>query len=621
MRFLLAIAVCAVAALPVAPVVEVRAGAPPVVVGVDPPSWFVDHSMADIQLLVHGSGLLGAELVSDDVQVAVVESRPNAAGTYLVADVAIAPDASAGPVGLRLVKNGQSSPVAFSLETRRSRQGRFSGLDRDDVVYLVMPDRFANGDAANDETLGPGTTHDRANPNYYHGGDLRGLTEKLPYLADLGVTAVWLNPIYENVDEAGAFQPYHGYHATDYYDVDNHLGTVDAFADLVDAAHSVGLKVVQDQVANHTSPNHPWVASYPTPTWYNGTPADHLTNPFDIPSVVNERGDSAARRATLEGWFIDLLPDLNQNDSDLARYEIQNTLWWIETTGIDAIRQDTLPYVPRAFWRTWMTAVKSEYPNFTVVGEVFHGDPAMTSFFQGGATRYDGVDSMVDTVFDFPLFFALSDVLAGGRDASGIVRVLNADAGYPDASVLVPFIGNHDTPRFVRTAGGSVKRLMLAQTVLLTMRGIPQMYYGDEIGLDGGGDPDNRRDFPGGFPGDPRDAFTREGRSKAQNKVFDHVRRLLALRASEPALRGPVVRPFFVGSTAVAYLRDNDGAKALVVLNASTAQQTIRPMVAPFVPDGTRLRDALKGKVKSKVKGGVASVTLPGLAAVILLPE
>jgi glycosidase len=265
-----------------------------------------------------------------------------------------------------------------------------------------------------------------------------------------------------------------------------------------------------------------------------------------------------------------------------------------------------------------MAAIKEEYPNFTVVGEVFHGDPVVTSFFQGGAERWDGVDSMVDMVFDFPLYFAINDVLTRG-DVAAVSRVLASDALYTNPALLVTHLGNHDTQRLARTAGRSAKRVMLAQTFLLTTRGIPQLYYGDEIGMDGGGDPDNRRDFPGGWPGDGRDAFSAEGRTKSENKIHDHVKRLLEVRATTPALRGGSTTFLGVVGGTMSYVRQRDDQKALVVFNLASSQQTVRVPVRQVFADGTLLRDAIAGKVNSRVRNGTAAVKLKALSAAILL--
>ena len=282
--------------------------------------------------------------------------------------------------------------IPFELLAPLAREGRFQGFSPDDAIYLIMPDRFANGDPANDDPAVSQGLFDRAKPRYYHGGDLRGVIQKLPYLKDLGVTALWLNPWYENVNhlneretyDGQAITDYHGYGATDFYAVEEHFGDLATLRELVDAAHAQGIKVIQDQVANHTGPYHPWVQDSPTPTWYYGTQQKHLANTWQTWTLQDPHATPQLQKATLEGWFIDILPDLNQDDPEVARYEIQNTLWWVGVSGLDGIRQDTLPYVHRRFWREWMAAIKKEYPKLTVVGELLDGDPALVSFFQGG---------------------------------------------------------------------------------------------------------------------------------------------------------------------------------------------------------------------------------------------
>ncbi len=258
--------------------------------------------------------------------------------------------------------------------------------------------------------------YDRTQSRSYHGGDLEGIIQHLPYLKALGVTALWLTPICDNANRGngrasyGASTDYHGYGAVDFYAVDEHFGTLDKFRELVDQAHASGIKIIQDQVANHTGPFHPWASDPPTPTWLNGSAADHLTNHFQTWTLIDPHATPQMQKSTLEGWFAGRLPDLNQNDPEVARYLVQNSLWWIGRTGIDGIREDTLPYVPRQFWSHWTAAIKQAYPAFRVVGEVFESDPGLVSFFQGGKARFDGVDSGVDTLFDFPLQSALVKV-------------------------------------------------------------------------------------------------------------------------------------------------------------------------------------------------------------------
>jgi len=545
----------AVFLLPLAP-----AAPGPVVRAIDPPNWWVPTTRNPLQLLVRGERLAGCTLRSDDPSVEIVRQSVNAAGTYLIAYARLAPAARPGRVALRVDGPNGSAPASIDLVAPLAREGRFAGLSPEDVVYLVMPDRFVDGDPTNNAP-----NVDRANPHAYHGGDLRGLAARLPYLKQLGVTVVWLTPVYDNDD---ARPPYHGYHATDFYSVEEHFGSLDDMRALVDAAHRLGIKVMQDQVANHTGPTHPWVTDPPTPTWFNGTAAEHLTNNFKIEALADPAGNPAERRAALEGWFGGKLPDLNQNDADAAAYLIQNSLWWVGRTGVDAIRQDTLPYVPRAYWSEWIAALRAEFPHVTVLGEVFNGDPKVVSFFQGGVA-HDGVDSHVDELFDFPLMFALDGYLSQQSGAEKIAEVLAADTRYPNPLGLVPFLGNHDTVRAISALGGDPERLRLAHRILMTMRGMPQIYYGDEIGLAGGEDPDCRRDFPGGFAGDAADAFTARGRTAEQQATFENLRGAIALRRAHPALRGATTKVLVARGPLLVYAREGGGERALVAVNAS----------------------------------------------------
>jgi glycosidase len=326
------------------------------------------------------------------------------------------------------------------------------------------------------------------------------------------------------------------------------------------------------------------------------------------------------QKATLEGWFLDILPDLNQDDPEVARYIIQNTLWWVAVTGLDGIRQDTLPYVHRRFWREWMAAIKAEFPALRVVGELFDGDPALVSFFQTGAPRFDGIDSGIDTVFDFPLYFRIRDAFAGEGTLREAAKLVARDHLYPDASVLVTFLGLHDVPRFMNEPGASTASLRAAYTLLATVRGTPLVYYGDEIAMPGGGDPDNRRDFPGGWPEDPRNAFEASGRTAPEEEVFSHLRRLLHLRQDFTPLRRGGMLNLFAAEEAWVYARVLNGEVGVVALNADAAPVTVEAPVAPIgLADGTVLEDRLGSDVDLVVEGGRLRVTLPAMSSAVFV--
>jgi glycosidase len=399
----------------------------------------------------------------------------------------------------------------------------------------------------------------------------------------------------------------------DYYGVEEHFGSLALLRKLVDEAHRNGLKVIQDQVANHVGPNHPWVRDSPEPTWFHGTEAHHINETWQVWTLPDIHAPDGLKRDVLDGWFVDALPDMNQEDPDVAQYEIQNALWWIGEAGFDGIRQDTVPYVPRAFWRDWSAALKRQYPKLRVVGEVFDENPAVTSFFQGGVARYDGVDSGIDTVFDFPAFYCVRDVFARGKPAETCAKILAEDRLYTSPNVLVTFLGLHDVSRFMSESGASADKLKLAFTFLMTTRGTPMIYYGDEIGMRGGEDPDNRRDFPGGWKDDARNAFEASGRTAEENAVFDYVRKLTAVRAKlEPLRRGKLVELSIAKETWV-YARENGSEAVIVAINNGNqpAEIPIR-----FGTDG-EFRAQLGNTGTLDVRGGRGSIHLAARSAEI----
>ena len=589
--------------------------AAPSVTKVEPPNWWVGHSINPVRLLIHGSGFGGARVQATDGGITVGSPRVNQRGTYLFVDVTIK---SSGNHPLKLTTADGSATAPFEALAPLPRSGRFQGFSQDDLIYLIMPDRFANGDPANDDPAISKGLFDRGKPRYYHGGDLAGVLDHLPYLKDLGVTAIWLNPVYDNnnrLNEKEKYdgQPitdYHGYGAVDFYAVDEHLGDLAKLRDLTQAAHRSGIKLILDMVANHTGPYHPWVEDPPTPSWFHGSPAHHPNETWQTWTLMDPHAPPALQSSTLDGWFIDLLPDLNQDDPEMARYLIQNTLWWVESTGLDGIRQDTLPYVPRRFWRDWMAAIKKEYPNLRVVGEVFDADPALVSFFQGGQARFDGIDSGVDALFDFPQYYPIRRAFGEGKSLKDLAGMLAHDYLYPNPNNLVTFLGLHDVRRFMNEPGATIDGLKLAFTYLMTSRGIPMIYYGDEIAMRGGNDPDNRRDFPGGWHDDPRNAFTPAGRTPDEQSVFAHVRRLAQLRAQYPELRSALMTQLSVTDDAYVYKR----GKIIVLLNNAPKLLSVQAQAANGV-----WKDLLGISGAVMVADGMLELELPPRSAAIMI--
>ena len=365
--------------------------AAPTVSKVEPPNWWLNHTLNPVQVLIHGIGLTNATIKTPNCLHA---SNLHGSNTYLFADISIAPACQPGDYPLTITTAEGTTTAPFHLDQPLSTEGRFQGFSPDDVIYLIMPDRFANGDKSNDDPEISRGLFDPSDPRRYHGGDLQGIINRLPYLKSLGITAIWLTPVYDNTNKPNADQAvngkpiadYHGYGAVDYYGMEEHFGDLALLKKLVDQAHAMGLKVIQDQVANHVGPAHPWLKDLPKPTWFHGSPTEHINETWQVRDLPDTHSTEALKHNVTDGWFANILPDMNQEDPDVARYEIQNALWWVGVAGFDGIRQDTLPYVSRAFWHDWSAAIHKQYPNLRMVGEVFDGDPAIPSYFQGGMT-------------------------------------------------------------------------------------------------------------------------------------------------------------------------------------------------------------------------------------------
>ena len=589
----------------------------PEILKVDPPSWWTGSSVNPVRLMIRGRNFQGARV---RVEGMVGTPKINAQGTYIFVDVSIAPNA---PAGERTISVGSAS-TSFEVLKPLNRAGRFQGFSPADVMYLIMIDRFADGDPSNNESL-----YDRKNKFYYHGGDLQGVIDRLPYLRDLGVTAIWLTPWYDNYDRLNQIElkedkpstGFHGYNPQDFYAVEEHFGTHAKLRELVETAHRSGIKIIQDQVMNHTGPYHPWVDDPPTPTWFNGAKANHLNNAFQTWTLHDPRAVELLKRETMKGWFLDFLPDLNQDDPEVSRYLIQNTLWWIGTTGLDGIRMDTWQYVPNSFWRDWTKAVKREFPNFKVVGEVKDGDVVHTSFFQGGKVRFDGVDSGLDSLLDFPLFYPIRHAFAEGKAIDEIPKTLAKDYLYTNPEILVTLLGGHDDGRFMSEKGATIAGLKLANAFVLTTRGVPQLYYGDEIALEGGDEPTTRGDFPGGFPGDKRNAFTAGGRTKDEQELFEFIRRLTTLRREFAPLQTGSLVNLYVSEQQYAYARTLRKSAVVMVFNNDDKSAAFEFDISRIgIETNYVMQDRLGVSRDISVRDGRFRVALPKRSVAMFVP-
>lgn len=563
------------------------AAAAPRIEKVEPPNWWAPHTLNPIQILLTGQDLKGAAVTTASRGFKIEVRSASDDGRYLFLYLDIARNVHPGSFQFQLKNSSGTAEFSFALATPLDPKGRFQGFTSADVIYLIMPDRFANGDTSNDDPPGFNSPSDRKNARVYHGGDLRGIRDRLRYLKDLGVTGFWLTPIYRNTLPSGG-NAYHGYHAVDFYDVEPHFGTIEEMRELVDAAHRMGLKVVQDQVANHCGPQHPFVLHPPAKSWFNDLDAHpHPRNNFDIAGLTDPYARPKRRDLPLRGWFAGNLPDFNQDNPLVADYLTENALWWIGMTGIDAIRQDTYAYVDRPFWAKWQSAIDKQYPGFTVVGEVTAPNPASLSFFEGGTVRA-GIDTKLPSLLDFPLSGAARAVFAQGQPMNRLVEILAQDSLYKRPDMLVTFPGNHDQPRFLTLAKGDIARLMMDAAFALTTRRVAHIYYGDEVAMTGGNDPENRHDFPGGFPGDPIDDFTPAGRSGDAAAVFNFTRSLLHFRQAHLALQRGDLIELLVNQDQYAYLRSSPEELVLVSLNRAGSAAPIQIDVDDLgIPNGT----------------------------------
>lgn len=602
----------------------------PEIIKVDPPSWWTRSSVNPLRLMVQGRNLQGARvsIVGPGLRV-VGTPKINERGSYIFVDVSVAPNAVAGKRSLVVTTPRGSAQTEFEILRPLQRVGRFQGFSPNDVMYLIMIDRFADGDPTNNDPPQSRGLYDRQNKFYYHGGDLQGVIDRLPYLKDLGITAVWLTPWYDNYDRLNEIElkegkpctGFHGYNPQDFYKVEEHFGTLPKLQELVETAHRQGIKIIQDSVANHTGPYHPWVDDPPTTDWFNGTRQKHLANVFQTWVLHDPRPVTELKKATMEGWFLDFLPDLNQHDPEVERYLIQNTLWWIGITGLDGIRMDTWQYVPNSFWQKWNAALKREFPKFTVVGEVKDSDAVHVAYFQGGTIR-DGADPGLDSLLDFPLFYPIRHAFAEGKKLDQIPKTLAKDYLYNNSEILVTLLGGHDDGRFMSEKGATIQGLKLANAFVLTTRGVPQLYYGDEIGMEGPDEPTTRQDFPGGFPGDKRDAFTSQGRTREEQDLFEYIRTVTRLRAELPQLRLGQLVNLYVAEQQYVYARKLNQSAVVVAINNGNEQTRVKIAARDgYLANGATFADRLGSLGTVRVSDGALHLNLPAKSASVLVPQ
>ena len=586
---------------------------------IDPTDWFVGMKNPQVQLMMYGKNIASVKNVTTDYSGVRIDSvvrldSPN----YLLVYMNLR-DAQPGTMTLKLEANGKKQEVKYLLKQREMSGDKRRGFTNADVLYMLMPDRFAQGEGHQPQVKGlRAYREDRSQPSLRHGGDLNGIREHLDYFKQLGVTALWLTPVLENdsPDSENGYSTYHGYATTDYYRVDPRFGTNDDYRRLCDEAHQKGLKVVMDMIFNHSGFEHPWTKDMPSDDWLNlpewlkesnGTSdspgTSFLQTSYKLTPVVDPYASKVDQRETTEGWFVPTMPDLNQHNPHLMRYLIQNSFWWIETVGIDGIRMDTYPYAYADAMAQWMKELDEEYPNFNTVGETWVTEPAYTATWQKDS-KLAKQNSYLKTVMDFSFFDKLNQAKNEETNPwfSGLNRLYASfvyDYLYPNPSSVMAFIENHDTDRFLGN-GRDTLALKQALALLLTVNRIPQLYYGTEVLMNGTKevtDGNVRKDFPGGFPGDTHNCFTAEGRSKAEQQMFLWTSRLLHWRQGNEVISKGSQTQFIPYHGIYVIARQYKGRTALTVLNGTSKEARLEvKRYAEVLGGAGRAKDVLTGR-------------------------
>lgn len=588
---------------------------------IDPTNWFVGMKNPSLQLMVYGEGIASADVTTDYAGVKVDSivrlDSPNYLLVYLNLD-----GAQPGEMTLNFKNGKQTKKVKYELKAREKRGEERIGFTNADVLYMLMPDRFADGDPSNNDIKGLNTYKtDRSQPSLRHGGDLEGIRKHLDYFKELGVTALWFTPVLENNSPDGnGSSTYHGYATTDYYRVDPRFGTNEEYKRLCDEAHSKGLKVVMDMIFNHCGFEHPWVADMPSRDWLN-TPEwldarkdktkpevndKYLQTSYKLTPIVDPYASKVDFKETVEGWFVPTMPDLNQKNPHVMTYLIQNSEWWIETVGIDGIRMDTYPYADAEGMAVWMKTLGEEYPNFNVVGETWVTEPAYTAAWQKDS-KISNSNSYLGTVMDFSFYDKINQAKREDTDGftTGMNRIYNNfvyDYLYPNPSSVMAFIENHDTDRFLGNGKDSTA-LKQALAILLTVNRIPQLYYGTEVLMNGTKevtDGNVRKDFPGGFAGDTHNAFTAEGRTRAENAMFTWLSKLLHWRQGNDVIVKGKQTQFIPYNGVYVIARQYNGKTVMTVVNGTRKQSAIAvKRYAEVIGANTAATDVLTGKTVS----------------------
>jgi glycosidase len=587
---------------------------------VEPPFWWKGFKNQELQVLVHGSNISTAEVTIEkgDVVLKSVDKVENP--NYLFLNLHIPENTKQSSFLITFIRAGQV--VAFykyELKVRKNDSDQRVGFSSADVVYLLMPDRFSNGDTTNDIGKNMRQGIDRISPDGRHGGDLKGISRHIDYIEGLGATAVWINPVFEN---NMAIYSYHGYAITDYYKVDERLGTNDDYMSLTELAHKKGLKVIMDMVFNHCGSEHWWMADLPMKNWVSQWPEFTRTS-YRSTNVTDPYVSDADSKQFGEGWFDKAMPDLNQRNPFLAKYLIQNSIWWIEHADLDGIRQDTHPYPYKDFMAEWCKAVLTEYPRFNIVGECWLTTPTGIAYWQKDATNSDNYNSNLPSVFDFALYDALrmgfNETEGWNTGIARLYEILCQDFIYPDPSNIMVFADNHDVNRYFDSQGDDIRKVKMAMAFVMTTRGIPQIYYGTEILLTTGkdkGDGSKRKDFPGGWANDTIDAFSGKGLTAQQKEMQDYIRTLLNWRKGNEVIHSGKMKHFVPRDGVYVYFRYSEKKTVMIAINNNEkeAKTLDRKRYSEFLGKFQKGKEVITGITYADLD----TVSIPAKSAIIV---
>ena len=586
---------------------------------VEPMFWWVGMKNPKLQLLVHGKDISGYTAALDYPGVKLVESHKVENPNYLFIDLEIAADAKAGKFPINFLVNGKKvATYTYELKTRDASASRIQGVTDKDFIYLLMPDRFSNGDKSNDKVKGLAEqTLDRQAMYSRHGGDIQGVINHFDYLKELGVTTVWMTPEIEN-DMTHA--SYHGYAATDHYKIDPRYGTNELYKTYVDKAHTAGLKIIKDIVHNHMGTGHWIFKDMPMKSWVNEWPVFTQTSYRDEP-VMDIHASEADRKKQLDGWFVNTMPDYNERNPYVQNYLTQNHIWWIEYAGIDGLRLDTYAYNDPAYMADWATKLKAEFPHLTIFGETLVNSVPSQAFFTQGNTVNRGFDTQLPGITDAVMKSAVYEALNGKSGwTDGIFRLYNIvsqDFLYQDPTRNLIFWDNHDMGRFYSMIHEDMDKYKSGMAILLTMRGIPQLYYGTEILMKNFSDPDGlvRSDFPGGWPGDKANKFTAAGRTAQENEAFNYVSKLANYRKNNPSLQTGKLTQYVPEDGMYVYFRiSEEGKPVMVILNGDDKVKTLNTSrFAEQIKNSSSLKNVITGE-----QTDIKTINVPAKTTLVL---